>query len=95
MVRLANVSGKTAVRAFMKMGYEIARQTGSHIILRHESRPTLTVPDHKELAPGLLRSIIRQAGVTVEAFIEKSVTFLSFPPGNLRMSLPRRSRRRR
>ena len=55
----------------MKMGYEIARQTGSHIILRHESRPTLTVPDHKELAPGLLRSIIRQAGVSVEAFIEK------------------------
>jgi len=54
LVRLANISGKTAANAFKKMGYEIARQTGSHIILRHEFRPTLTIPDHKELAPGLL-----------------------------------------
>jgi predicted RNA binding protein YcfA (HicA-like mRNA interferase family) len=47
LVKLANISGKTAVRALKKMGYEIARQTGSHIILSHELRPTLTIPDHK------------------------------------------------
>jgi len=70
LVRLANISGKTAVNAFKKMGYEIARQTGSHIILRHEFRPTLTIPDHKELAPGLLRSVIRQAGISVEEFMK-------------------------
>lgn len=54
MVRLANISGKKAVRAFMRLEYKVARQTGSHVILRHEDRPTLTIPNHRELAPGLL-----------------------------------------
>ncbi|HHC24494.1 MAG TPA: type II toxin-antitoxin system HicA family toxin [Desulfobacterales bacterium] len=69
MVRLANISGKKAVRAFMRLGYKVARQTGSHVILRHEDRPTLTIPNHRELAPGLLRSVIRQAGLSVDEFI--------------------------
>lgn len=45
-------------------------QTGSHIILRqfHLPHRRLTVPDHAELAKGTLRSIIRQAGLTVEEF---------------------------
>ena len=55
--------------AFQKLGYRIARQTGSHVILKHEGRPTLTIPDHKELAPGLLRAIISQAGLDVTDFI--------------------------
>lgn len=70
MVRLGNISGKRAVKAFKKFGYQIARQTGSHIILKHQSRPTLTIPDHKELAPGLLRAIISQAGLNVTDFIK-------------------------
>ncbi|MGL4619606.1 type II toxin-antitoxin system HicA family toxin [Chroococcidiopsis sp.] len=44
------------------------RQTGSHMILWHDSKPTLSVPNHRELAPGLLRSSIRQAGMTVDEF---------------------------
>jgi len=68
--RLGNVSGKRAVNAFKKLGYQIARQTGSHIILRHQNRPTLTIPNHKELAPGLLRAIISQAGLNVTDFIK-------------------------
>ena len=70
MVRLGNISGKRAVKAFQKLGYQLARQTGSHIILKHESRPTLTIPDHKELAPGLLRAIISQAGLNVTDFLK-------------------------
>ena len=70
MVRLGNISGKRAVKAFKRLGYHFARQTGSHIILKHQSRPTLTIPDHKELAPGLLRAIISQAGLNVTDFIE-------------------------
>jgi len=68
--RLGNISGKRAVKAFKKLGYQIARQTGSHIILKHQSRPTLTIPNHKELAPGLLRAIISQAGLNVADFIK-------------------------
>jgi len=53
-----------------KMGYNKDHQTGSHIILRQENSPhrRLTVPDHKELAKGTLRAIVRQAGLTVEEF---------------------------
>jgi len=70
LVRLGNISGKRAVKAFNKLGYQIARQTGSHIIISHQNRPTLTIPNHKELAPGLLRAIISQAGLNVTDFIE-------------------------
>ncbi len=44
-------------------------QTGSHMILRHEYRATLSIPNHKELAPGLLRGLIRKSGLSVEAFL--------------------------
>jgi predicted RNA binding protein YcfA (HicA-like mRNA interferase family) len=49
----------------------MARQSGSHIILVQQGRQaTLSVPDHKEVAAGTLRSLIRSAGLTVEEFIE-------------------------
>jgi len=70
--KLPVVSGQRAVRALLRIGYEIDHQTGSHVILRHASPPhrRLTIPDHKELARGTLRAIIRQAGLTVQGFRE-------------------------
>ncbi len=68
MSRLANISGKFAVKIFQKYRYTIDHQTGSHQILIHDSRPTLSVPQHKELAPGLLRGLIRKSGLTVDEF---------------------------
>jgi predicted RNA binding protein YcfA (HicA-like mRNA interferase family) len=55
-----------------KIGYFIDHQTGSHIILRQQTHPyrRLTVPDHKEIAKGTLRAIIRQAGLTLNEFKE-------------------------
>ena len=72
MAALPRVSGSDAARAFAKVGYEITRQRGSHMRLRHVdgSRPPLTVPNHKELKTGLLRRLIRDAGMTVEEFID-------------------------
>ena len=72
MSRLPVVSGQTAVRAFAKLGYAVDHQTGSHIILRQQEPPhrRLTVPDHRELAQGTLRALIRQAGLTVDTFRE-------------------------
>jgi len=60
------------MKALRKIGYEIDHQKGSHMILRNINPPyrRLTVPDHKEIAKGTLRAIIRQAGLTVEKFIE-------------------------
>lgn len=65
---LANISGKEAVTIFLKFGYNLDHQTGSHMILYHESRPTLSIPNHKELALGLLRGLIRKSGLTVNDF---------------------------
>ncbi len=58
------------MRALRKIGYEFDRQNGSHMILRQIVPPyrRLVVPDHKEIAQGTLRAIIRQAGLTVERF---------------------------
>lgn len=70
MRRLSNISGKEAVKIFEKFGYILDHQTGSHMILWHDSKPTLSVPNHRELAPGLLRSLIRQASITVDEFLE-------------------------
>jgi len=68
--RLPVVSGADAVRALGKAGYAVDHQTGSHVILRQTTHPhrRLTVPNHRELAKGMLRAIIRDAGLTVDEF---------------------------
>ena len=68
MSKLPSVSGREIVKAMNKLGYEFDRQRGSHIILRQCTAPhrRLTIPDHREVAKGTLRSILREAGVTVD-----------------------------
>ena len=70
MRKLPLLSGNTVCNALTKIGYRVDHQTGSHIILRNEIPPyrRLTVPNHKEIAKGTLRAIIRQAGLTLEEF---------------------------
>ena len=70
MTKLPVISGKRVVKVFEKVGYELDHHTGSHMILRNQYPPyrRLTVPDHKEIAKGTLRAIIKQAGLTVEEF---------------------------
>lgn len=70
MSKLPVCSGPEAARAFRKIGYELDHQTGSHMILRHESGRRLSVPAHRELAKGTLRALIREAGLTVEQFLD-------------------------
>ena len=64
-----NISGKQAVKIFEKYGYVLDHQTGSHQILWHPEKNTLSIPNHRELAPSLLRSLIRQAEMTVDEFL--------------------------
>lgn len=70
MPKLPVVSGAQAAKAFQRIGYELSHQTGSHMILRSTQPPHrhLSVPNHRELAKGLLRGLIRDAGLTVEEF---------------------------
>lgn len=72
MPALPVLSGRKTVRVFEKLGWQVARQRGSHIIMIKEGEmATLSVPDHKEVAKGTLRSLIRAAGITVETFIRQ------------------------
>lgn len=70
MSRLPVCSGADAVKAFGKIGYAFDHHSGSHIILRHASGRRLTIPNHRELAKGTLRALIREAGLTKEQFAE-------------------------
>jgi predicted RNA binding protein YcfA (HicA-like mRNA interferase family) len=72
MPALPVLSGRKTVRVFEKLGWQVARQRGSHIIMVKEGEiVTLSIPDHKEVAKGTLRSLIRAAGLTVETFIHE------------------------
>ena len=71
MARLTNISGKEAVKAFEKAGWRIVGQVGSHLVMTKPGmRANLSVPQHKELSVGTLRTLIRYAGITVEEFLE-------------------------
>lgn len=71
MAKLPIVSGQAAVRAFEKSGWTTSRRHGSHIVLtKAGAEGHLSVPDHRELGRGLLRSLIRDAGLTVEEFVK-------------------------
>ena len=64
------ISGAEAIRAFEKSGWRFDRQQGSPVILLKPGHiASLSVPQHRELAPGTLRSLIRNAGLTVEEFV--------------------------
>ena len=64
------MSGREVVRVFESLSWEVVRQTGSHIIMVKDEEPvTLSVPDHREVAKGTLRSLIRTAGLTVGEFV--------------------------
>ncbi len=62
---------RQVVRAFEKLGWEVARQKGSHIILiKSEHIATLSVPNHPEVARGTLKSLINKAGLTIDEFLD-------------------------
>lgn len=72
MARLPVVSGRELARALEKSGYVVDRQKGSHIVLRQSTEPfrRVTVPDHKQIAKGTLRSILRHTGLTTDELVK-------------------------
>jgi predicted RNA binding protein YcfA (HicA-like mRNA interferase family) len=70
--RLPVANGRQVLRALLKAGFVVERIVGSHHVLVHpnNARRTVTVPVHagRDLKRGTLRSIIRQAGLTVDEF---------------------------
>lgn len=69
MPKLPVVSGTDVVRALQHLGFVVARQRGSHIVMRRSSSGGV-VPNHRELKIGTLVGLLKQAGVSPEEFIE-------------------------
>jgi predicted RNA binding protein YcfA (HicA-like mRNA interferase family) len=68
--QLPVLSGSDVRKAFEKVGWEFVRQRGSHMVMVKEGHiATLSVPNHKTVAKGTLRSLIRSSGLTVDQFI--------------------------
>jgi predicted RNA binding protein YcfA (HicA-like mRNA interferase family) len=71
MTKLPVISGRDCVKALVRAGFSVRRQESSHIIVRRDSPfAQVVVPDHRELDRGTLRSILRQAGITIEQINE-------------------------
>jgi predicted RNA binding protein YcfA (HicA-like mRNA interferase family) len=68
MPKLPRISGSEIVRALQRLGFEVARQRGSHIIMRRGASGCV-VHNHREVKVGTLAGVLRQAGVSVEEFI--------------------------
>ncbi len=67
------VSGKEMIKHLSNLGFQIVGRKGSHVRMKKLSTPRniiVIIPDHKELAQGTLRSILRQAGIPFDAFIK-------------------------
>ena len=70
MAQLPVVSGTKVVRAFEEAGWRQDRRRGSHVVmLKPGYNVSLSVPQHRKLAPGTLRALIRSAGMTVDEFV--------------------------
>jgi predicted RNA binding protein YcfA (HicA-like mRNA interferase family) len=70
MGKLANISGRDAVKAFEKGGWQPLGQVGSHLVMvKPGVRANLSIPQHRELSVGTLHTLIRAAGMTVDEFL--------------------------
>lgn len=71
MTKLPTISGQECVKALENADFYVKRQKGSHIVMRRDDPfAQVVVPAHKELDRGTLRAIIRQAGLSVDEFVE-------------------------
>ena len=73
MPKMPRISSREAILALERLGFEQIRQTGSHVVMKRlteEGEIGCVVPVHRELKVGTLNGILKQAKVTVEAFID-------------------------
>jgi predicted RNA binding protein YcfA (HicA-like mRNA interferase family) len=70
MPPLPIISADECLRALRQFGYEVARQKGSHVRLVSAGRKPVTVPRHKILKRGTLKSILRECEIGVAEFLQ-------------------------
>jgi predicted RNA binding protein YcfA (HicA-like mRNA interferase family) len=72
MAKLPIVTGRELIRVLEKTGFEIVRQHGNHIRMRHPDGRVTTIPVHagQDIGRGLLRKILRDSELSVDHLIE-------------------------
>lgn len=71
MGKLTNISGKAAAKAFAKAGWKPLGQVGSHLVMvKSGVRVNLSIPQHRELSVGTIRALVRNAGMSVDEFVD-------------------------
>jgi predicted RNA binding protein YcfA (HicA-like mRNA interferase family) len=68
MPKLPHVSGAEIQRALERLGFQKVRQSGSHVVLKRDSKGCV-VPMHGEVKIGTLAGLLRQAEVSAEEFM--------------------------
>ena len=64
------LSGREVVKTFETFDWRVVRQRGSHIIMSKEGEESsLSIPDHKEVGRGTLRTLISSANLTIDEFL--------------------------
>ena len=72
MTKLPQIKPRKLVHFFHRLGFQTTRQTGSHMRLIHPDGQKITIAIHsKPVAIGTLNSILKQANLTKEQFLEK------------------------
>ena len=71
MPELRGFSGDRVIQILKRMGFELLRVKGSHAVLRNGEH-ICVVPLHDELAVGTLKSILRQAGISAQEFLQNA-----------------------
>ena len=74
-----DISGAELIRVLQKLGYEITRQSGSHIRLTRFSANGdchLTIPNHSPLRVGTLHAILTQTAGQSEISLEQLLILL-------------------
>ena len=72
-LKLSPVKAEKVIKVLEESGFTVVRQKGSHIILKDQDGRSIVIPDHpgEELGRGILRAIIRQAGLTRDEFLRR------------------------
>ena len=72
MPKISSVDSNKLIKTLNRQGFKVIRQKGSHIILINEQKMRIVIPMHpgKDLKPGLVRAIIREAGISREEFLK-------------------------
>ena len=72
MPKLPSVRAIQVISVLKKLGFEVARQRGSHLRLRHSDGRVVTIPVHsgQDIGKGLLRKILRDAELSRDEFID-------------------------